>query len=808
VSGPVVVLGMMSKIPVAGVVWQTVHYLAGLRRLGLDVWYVEAHARTPSMLMARDDDDGAVRAATFIDGVMRRFGFRDRWAYHALHEPAQRCFGVEAPRLRRLYGESDVLLNLHGATVPTDDQRAGRLVYLETDPVDVQVEVRDGLAHTLEFLDAHDAHFTFGENYGKPWCGLPVGRFDFRPTRQPVVLDLWRLPAKAHGAYSTIGNWRQPWRVVKLDGEEYHWSKHLEWAKFLDLPARTRLSFELALASYEDGDRRVLEEWGWQVRDAIALSKDPATYRAYIGASRGEFSVAKDQNVRLRTGWFSDRSATYLAAGRPVVVQDTGFGDVLPTGDGLFAVSTVDDAVSALEEIEAGYERHCYAAREVARECFDSDAVLGRLLRDLGIPVSGRRRAGIPSDTDLTPLGRRPTVLHAETTDAVLALGGPGPADSLVEPEATIVVVSYDTLVFTKLCVESVLVNTDAPPYELIVVDNGSHDGSREYLEALAASDPRLLVVASEHNDGFARANNRALEQARGRFLVLLNSDAIVPPGWLGRLLRHLDDSGVGAVGPVTNRIGNEAQVDDAYRTYGEFAKRAAVRATVRAGASFDIPTLTMFCVALRRAVYDEIGPLDERFGIGLLEDDDYSLRLRAAGYRLCCAEDVLVHHFGEASFGKLVPNGARDRILAANKRRFADKWGRPWQPYGRRPSASYDGLAQRVRALAELALPDDARVLVVSRGDDGLLRLTGRQASHFPQAPDGVWAGHYPADSGEAIEALERLRRSGYEFLLIPETSFWWITHYAEFGCHLEHNYRTAVRRDDTCLIVDLRSP
>ena len=277
--------------------------------------------------------------------------------------------------------------------------------------------------------------------------------------------------------------------------------------------------------------------------------------------------------------------------------------------------------------------------------------------------------------------------------------------------------------------------------------------------------------------------------------LVLLNNDTVVPEGWLPRLLAHLDDPGVGAVGPVTNRIGNEAEVETSYETFGEFLTEAAVRA--ERPAAFDIPTLTMFCLAMRREVFARIGPLDERFEIGLLEDDDYSLRLREAGLRLICAEDVLVHHFGQASFGSLVPGGEYARILAENQRRFAEKWGRPWEPYQRRRGPRYDGEIASVRALVESSVPREAAVLVVSRGDDALLALGSRRAAHFPQDERGAFAGHYPADAAAALAQLATARAGGAEFLVIPATAAWWLTHYAEFGSYLRENCRVVAEEN-----------
>lgn len=384
-----VLLGMMTKMPVAGVVWQTAHYLLGFRRLGYDVYYVEAHARTPSMLMRTPEDDGSVSAAAYIADVMRRFGLRDRWAYQALHDDAA-CFGMTEGELRRLFESAELVINLHGGTQPRPEHYAtGRLVYLGTDPVQLEIELAEGREGTIAFLEPHCAFFTFAENYGRPDCGLPrTERFELLPTRQPVVLDLWPDRPPARRPFTTIANWQQPWREIRWNGEVYHWSKHYEFLKLLDLPSRTSQPLELALANCAPKHRDLLTQHGWRVRDSLPFSTDPDAYRDYISASRAEFTVAKDQNVRLRSGWFSDRAATYLACGRPVVTQDTGFGAALPTGDGLFAFSDMDGALAAIEEVNSNYTRHRRAAREIAREHFDAGAVLGRILEHLGAPCA------------------------------------------------------------------------------------------------------------------------------------------------------------------------------------------------------------------------------------------------------------------------------------------------------------------------------------------------------------------------------------------------------------------------------------
>ena len=201
-----------------------------------------------------------------------------------------------------------------------------------------------------------------------------------------MVLALWAGAGCPGRAYTTVGKWNAQGRDLTYQGETWCWSKRTEWLRCLALPAQTAVAFEVAMnVDSVAGDAELLAAHGWEVVDPLAVSTDPWRYRDYLRGSRGEFTVAKDMNVRLRSGWFSDRAACYLAAGRPVVEQDTGFGDVLPLGPGLHAFRTVADAADAVRLIETDYERASAHATEVAREYFAADKVLGRLLREVGL---------------------------------------------------------------------------------------------------------------------------------------------------------------------------------------------------------------------------------------------------------------------------------------------------------------------------------------------------------------------------------------------------------------------------------------
>ena len=806
----IVVLGMMSRMPVAGVVWQTVHYLEGFRRLGADVFYVEAHGCTPRCFMTTPEDDGFAKAAAFIDGIMRRFDFGDRWCYHPLYGDG-RHFGMSDTKLRELYASADLIINLHGGTEPLPEHSSGgRLIYVETDPVELQIELHENRPQTIQFLEPHGAFFSFGENFGSADCKLPQSpRFAFKSTRQPVIMDFWKDAARGDAKlFTTIGNWKQVHRQVHYQGETYYWSKHFEFLKFIDLPAHTAQRFELALSSYDAEDEAFLAAKGWGVRPGLSISENIDDYRAFIGESRGEYTVAKDQNVRFRTGWFSDRSATYLAAGRPVITQETGFSNVLPTGHGLFGFSTMDELIRAIDRINSDYERNCRSAREIAHEYFSHEVVLGQMLDDLGVV---NRRSSVsampfPSSMTITPQARRPIKLQEATARSIRCKSVPAVQTRRAQtphPRASIVVVTFNNLVFTRLCIESLLAHTG--DCEVIVADNASTDGTPDYLRKLAAQNPRIRPIFNDRNLGFATANNRALATATGEVFVLLNNDTIVAPGWLPRLLAHLDDPQIGGVGPVTNRIGNEAEVDVECDTYGDFFRVAEAYAQSHDTRSFEIRTLTMFCFAMRRSIFERIGVLDEGFAIGLLEDDDYSMRMHHAGLKLLCAEDVFVYHFSQASFGDLVPTGRYGALLEQNKARFKQKWGVPWQPYARRRAESQENLLTHLRECVRTHVPAGANVLVIAKGDDELLKLGDRRTAHFPQDGSGGFAGWYPADSAAAVGHLEILRDKGARYLVFTRPSFWWFDFYREFREHLESRY-TLINRDSECAIFSLQ--
>ena len=401
-----------------------------------------------------------------------------------------------------------------------------------------------------------------------------------------------------------------------------------------------------------------------------------------------------------------------------------------------------------------------------------------------------------------------PTDLPETTRTAITGrrvrrpLGGRGRSRRASDAcETTIVLVTENALPEARLSIESVLEHTADMPYELRVVDNGSTDGTVEYLQKLSTLTHRVLPVFNAESRGMGAAHNQGLALARGATLVLLGQDCFVPPGWLDRLAVHLEDPAVGLVGPVTNRATTEAQINARYSTYGEFCDFAG---DLRLTGSFDIPALNTFCVAMRRDVYERVGPFDERFEISVFEEEDYAIRLRHAGYRVVCARNAFVHNGGRRTIGHLTSAGTAGERFHERRRLFEEKWGLRWYAYDHLNASKYD-LLRRIRAVILQTISQDSTVLMVSRGDEEILSLAPR-AWHFPRTDEGTYAGHYPGDSAEAIAQLETQRSLGADFLLIPHSSAWWLTYYEGWRQHLESHYATVVQDERTCVIFDLR--
>ena len=255
---------------------------------------------------------------------------------------------------------------------------------------------------------------------------------------------------------------------------------------------------------------------------------------------------------------------------------------------------------------------------------------------------------------------------------------------SIDEPLISIVVLTYNNLEYTRQCLHSLETHTDYDNVEVIVVDNASSDESPAFLAAWAEAGPRRRFIANDANLGFSAGNNVGLRVAKGEYLVMLNNDTYVTPGWLrtlrNQIRRHPQ---AGLVGPVTNNIGNEAKIDIVYGTMEEMVERAGVYTRAHAGQSFPVRTSAFFCVMISRQAYELVGGLDEQFGVGFFEDDDYCRRLEQNGLQRRCVEDAFVHHQLSASFNKLKAE-VKQKLFEQNKALYEAKWG-PWTPHGYR---------------------------------------------------------------------------------------------------------------------------
>jgi hypothetical protein len=310
----------------------------------------------------------------------------DRWAYRAAYLD-NAWHGPLASDGEELLKSADAVFNITGSTTPEEIGIPCQLVYIGTDPVLPELRVANGDVALLKRLETHRAHFSYGENIGAPDCPVPPLPFPVKPMRQPVVLDLWASEMPDRRNFTTVTNWEVTGYDCEYNGELYTWSKHHEYLKIINLPQLTNAKLELALGLSGVGSevQTFLRNNGWTLVDGYHMSLDPWSYREYILNSGAELSVAKDMYARLRSGWFSERSACYLAAGRPVVTQDTGFSKVLPTGEGLFDFQTADDILESIEAIQSDYEGHSRAARDIATEYFNAETVLRGVLNELGL---------------------------------------------------------------------------------------------------------------------------------------------------------------------------------------------------------------------------------------------------------------------------------------------------------------------------------------------------------------------------------------------------------------------------------------
>lgn len=383
----VVIVGgaIANKARNGGEAWVRLSWVRGLERLGFDVYLLEEIAAG-----AGTDGEGRPRPLEeslqwrFFRSVVARFGLEGRAALW--DRGAGRPLGMSAGEVRDLGRDAALLVNISGhVTLPDVFGRVPRRAYVDLDPGFTQVWAAQGLEGPR--LAGHHHYFTVGERVGHPECPIPTLGLRWRPVRQPVVLEDWTpSPSEACRRLTTVASWRGAFGPVAHEGVTYGVKAH-EFRKYLGLPARVEPRLEIALAIHEAdaADLRALGRHGWRIVDPGGVAGDPDAFRRYVRESDGEFSVAQGIYVGMRSGWFSDRSVRYLASGKPVLLQDTGFSDRLPAGEGLVAFRTAEEAVEGARRIVADYAAHARAARRIAEEHFDSDRVLARFVDECGV---------------------------------------------------------------------------------------------------------------------------------------------------------------------------------------------------------------------------------------------------------------------------------------------------------------------------------------------------------------------------------------------------------------------------------------
>ena len=382
----IVVTGLIATYPLGGVSWDYLQYVQGLNLLGHEVVYLEDTGHwvyNPHLKTFTEDCSANLRYLESVFAFAEPFA-PQRWCFCS---PRGEYFGLTKHDIETVCNEADLFINISGCCWLREwYQGCTRKLYIDTDPLYTQYKLdalRRGIAtsdqaYSVDLILKHDLFFTFAENITHPSCLIPSGGLTWQTTRQPVVLQDWPFTFEPNArCFTTVMSWKNDVTLPSIGGQTYG-GKDVEFENFMDLPLRVSVPMEIALSGRAPFDQ--LREKSWRIIDGYEKSSTMDVYRNYLRTSRGEWSIAKNAYVASHSGWFSTRSAFYLALGKPVVLQDTGFSTVLPVGEGLLPFNTVDEAAAGIENIQEHYERHAEAAREIAEGYFAADKVLTRLL--------------------------------------------------------------------------------------------------------------------------------------------------------------------------------------------------------------------------------------------------------------------------------------------------------------------------------------------------------------------------------------------------------------------------------------------
>jgi hypothetical protein len=376
----IIVLGYIIRGPLGGLCPHHFQYLLGFKKMGHEVLFLEdsdsyASCYNPDTHEMTTDPTYGIN---FITELFKKYDLENSWAYFDEH--SGQWYGQSQKKVFEFCASADLVVNISHVN-PLRDWwlNIPTRILIDTDPAFTQIRHLDDDAYS-HIAKQHTHFFTFGENFGKPGCSIPDDGFAWKPTRQPVVFDMWELAQpRPEGKWSTVMSWDS--YKVRKHGDITYGMKSASFTEYMQLPTMTSEDFELAIGANPPRER--LREAGWKVEGALAVTRTVDNFRNFISNSKGEWSIAKQGYVVCDSGWFSERSCSYLAMGRPVIVQNTGFDQVIETGRGLFAFSSPAESVTCLEEVTRNYDRHCEYAREVAHSFFDSKMVLGEMLRQL-----------------------------------------------------------------------------------------------------------------------------------------------------------------------------------------------------------------------------------------------------------------------------------------------------------------------------------------------------------------------------------------------------------------------------------------
>jgi hypothetical protein len=378
-----VLVGAIGKLPYAGVAAYYLHYVRGLQELGYEVHYVERQNKAGEYYdpVTRAMTDDVRPALSYVAGLGDQFGVAPDSC--TVLDLAGAAHGLALTDLLKVIAGADFVLTVADNTWFDELSACPRRAFVDGDPMFTQAAVQAGDPLATAVLANNPALFSYGTRIGAPGCTIPDCGREWIPTRPVVATSLWPVTAcPADAPVTALLHWSAG-AAVAVDGVRYA-HKDVEMEKFMELPARACRRLVLAVGGRK-APRAALEAAGWLLADPLASTCDAGSYRKFISGSRADLGIAKHAYVASRSGWFSDRATCFLASGRPVLHQDTGFTDWLPTSEGVLAFSTPDEVIEGLDRLESDYERHAHAARRIAREHFEAAAVIGRMLDDAGL---------------------------------------------------------------------------------------------------------------------------------------------------------------------------------------------------------------------------------------------------------------------------------------------------------------------------------------------------------------------------------------------------------------------------------------